>query len=222
MSGSEKQTESRETTGHPWRRALVAGVLGAALAVAFSYFVIGPRRDRSSPEAPTREQPVHKKGLERIESAAASGEASRGLRVSPGQSARSPGAARPLETTRPRKEPASAPPGVSEESVSAEDSPVNQPEQPTIAIRESSTPGELIFLVQVSSNRRREYAEAAVEELKRDGYAAEIWEVEIPEKGRWHRVVAGSFDTKAEAEELARDLRRATRWRDARVIERRR
>jgi cell division septation protein DedD len=79
---------------------------------------------------------------------------------------------------------------------------------------------EAVFVVHLSSNRVARFARAAVEELRGEGHPAEIWEVDIPGKGHWFRVVAGAFPTRGEAEELAEELRRAARWRDARVVRR--
>ena len=71
-------------------------------------------------------------------------------------------------------------------------------------IRSSVTGGE--YTVNLASFRQKTRAHRYVEDLKKQGFEAFEWEVEIPETGRWHRVSIGSFSTLKQAQLFAKEL----------------
>lgn len=62
------------------------------------------------------------------------------------------------------------------------------------------------FTVQIASYPDRELAEDEVRRMKQLGYAAFVVSSDVPERGTWHRVRLGSFQNKASADKLAREL----------------
>jgi cell division septation protein DedD len=51
------------------------------------------------------------------------------------------------------------------------------------------------YTVNLASFRGKENADRFVQELRRKGLDAFCWEINLPEKGTWHRVSVGSFPT---------------------------
>jgi hypothetical protein len=74
--------------------------------------------------------------------------------------------------------------------------------QPTV----ESPGGEENYTVILGSFKTGTQADRYVEELQEQGREAFRWHVELPDKGRWHRVCIGNFSTREEAELLARGL----------------
>lgn len=58
------------------------------------------------------------------------------------------------------------------------------------------------FAIQVYSFQDRSKAEPAIEALEKKGYPAYIVSQDLGEKGLWHRVWVGRFETKDEAAEI--------------------
>lgn len=63
------------------------------------------------------------------------------------------------------------------------------------------------YTVQTASYQEIGMARAEVKRLKKSGYAAFIASIELPGKGKWHRVRLGSFSKKGAAEKLQKTLR---------------
>jgi cell division septation protein DedD len=69
------------------------------------------------------------------------------------------------------------------------------------------TPPAGTFTVNVASFKPKQKADQYVEELKKQGIDAYVWEVNLPEKGTWHRVAVGRFPTLTEAKEYKEELK---------------
>lgn len=69
------------------------------------------------------------------------------------------------------------------------------------------TPSAGTYTINVASFQPRERADRYVEELKKLGVDAYVWEVDLPEKGKWHRVAVGHFPTLKEAKDYKEALR---------------
>ncbi|MBW2171395.1 MAG: SPOR domain-containing protein [Deltaproteobacteria bacterium] len=63
------------------------------------------------------------------------------------------------------------------------------------------------FTITLASFKPKQRADRYVEKLKKLGIDAYIWEVNLPEKGRWYRVSTGSFRTLKEAKNYKEELR---------------
>jgi septal ring-binding cell division protein DamX len=63
------------------------------------------------------------------------------------------------------------------------------------------------FTINLASFRQKQRADRYVEELKKLGLYAYNWEVNLPEKGRWHRVSIGAFPTLGVAKNYTKQLR---------------
>lgn len=64
------------------------------------------------------------------------------------------------------------------------------------------------FAIQVYSFQDKDRAELALASLSNDGYPAYIVTKDLGEKGLWHRVWVGRFQTKEEAEALLKELKK--------------
>ena len=62
------------------------------------------------------------------------------------------------------------------------------------------------YTVQIASYPDRELAEDEVRRMKKMGYAAFVVASEVPDRGTWYRVRLGSFQKKASADKLAREV----------------
>jgi cell division septation protein DedD len=51
------------------------------------------------------------------------------------------------------------------------------------------------YTVNLASFRERARADRFVQELRQKGFEAFCWEIDLPEKGKWHRVSVGNFPT---------------------------
>lgn len=58
------------------------------------------------------------------------------------------------------------------------------------------------YTINVASFRQKEGADQLVNELKKKGFEAFRWEIDLPQKGRWHRVSIGSFPTRKDANDF--------------------
>ncbi len=58
------------------------------------------------------------------------------------------------------------------------------------------------YTINVASFRQKDRAEQLVDELKREGLRAFRWEIDLPEKGKWHRVSIGNFPKRRDAEDF--------------------
>jgi cell division septation protein DedD len=63
------------------------------------------------------------------------------------------------------------------------------------------------FTITLASFRPKQRADRYVEELKKLGIDAYVWEVNLPEKGRWYRVSVGRFPTLKEAKNYKEELK---------------
>jgi hypothetical protein len=66
--------------------------------------------------------------------------------------------------------------------------------------------GEGAYTVNVGSFREKARADQHVDDLKKKGFQAFSWEIDLPQKGKWHRVSIGGFSSLSEAERFAKDL----------------
>jgi len=69
-----------------------------------------------------------------------------------------------------------------------------------------SPAGEGAYTVNVASFREKARADQHVDDLKKKGFQAFSWEIDLPQKGKWHRVSIGGFSSLSEAERFAKDL----------------
>ena len=58
------------------------------------------------------------------------------------------------------------------------------------------------YTINVGSFRERERADRFVLQLKEKGVEAFRWEIDLPDKGKWHRVSIGNFVTRKEAKDF--------------------
>jgi len=58
------------------------------------------------------------------------------------------------------------------------------------------------YTINVGSFRERERADRFVLQLKKKGFEAFCWEIDLPEKGKWHRVSIGNFLTLKDAKDF--------------------
>jgi septal ring-binding cell division protein DamX len=63
------------------------------------------------------------------------------------------------------------------------------------------------FTITLASFKPKQGADQYVEKLKKLGIDAYIWEVNLPEKGRWYRVSVGHFPTLKEAKSYKEELK---------------
>ena len=75
------------------------------------------------------------------------------------------------------------------ESVAEEDRPLE---------KKASLAGK--YTIHVASFRKKVTCDRYMKELRGQGYEAYGWEIDLPEKGRWHRVSIGAFPSRREAE----------------------
>ncbi|MFH1080972.1 MAG: SPOR domain-containing protein [Pseudomonadota bacterium] len=85
--------------------------------------------------------------------------------------------------------------------------PAVQKEPP---IKEKSTP-QGKFMVQVVSYQGRSKAEALVKKIAAMGYAVRTEVTELPDKGKWFRVVMGEFSSRPEAQKAVDAVSRKTK-----------
>jgi cell division protein FtsN len=78
--------------------------------------------------------------------------------------------------------------------------------------------GQPVFTVLTGSFRNQGNAEAEVQRLRTLGYDAHAVKVDLKAKGVWTRVLIGSWTNRAEARQMAEDVRRKTNKKDASVI----
>ena len=82
-------------------------------------------------------------------------------------------------------------------------------EQKGVEIQEKREPvvessvGGANYTVNLGSFREKIRADRYVEELEKEGLEAFRWEVDLPGKGKWHRVSIGNFSTREQAELFA-------------------
>lgn len=75
--------------------------------------------------------------------------------------------------------------------------------EPVKAAPSNGTPR---YTVQISAYQEKGMAEDEVRNMKKRGYAAFIASADLPEKGLWYRVRLGSFQSKASAEKLQKEI----------------
>jgi cell division septation protein DedD len=63
------------------------------------------------------------------------------------------------------------------------------------------------FTVNLASFKPKERADQYAEKLKKIGIDAFVWEVDLPEKGKWYRVAVGRFPTLEEAKNYKEKLK---------------
>jgi cell division protein FtsN len=78
--------------------------------------------------------------------------------------------------------------------------------------------GHPVFTVLTGSFRTQSNADAEVQRLRTLGYDAHAVKVDLKAKGVWTRVLIGSWTNRAEARQMAEDVRRKTNKKDASVI----
>jgi cell division septation protein DedD len=75
------------------------------------------------------------------------------------------------------------------------------------------TPRAGSYAINLASFRDKERADRFVQELKKKGFEAFRWEVNLPGKGRWHRVSIGNFPTRKEAKDFVRQKKLKDKFR---------
>jgi cell division septation protein DedD len=68
------------------------------------------------------------------------------------------------------------------------------------------------YTINLASFRQKERADQLVQQLREQDIDAFRWEIDLPEKGRWHRVSTGNFPTRKEAEDYAKQTNLADRF----------
>ena len=89
---------------------------------------------------------------------------------------------------------------------SPEPAPAEQQKQPARVVTPASDEGGK-FTVQVASFNGVSQANERISSLRAAGFDARSTEVEIPGRGKWHRVHVGRFSTREEAAKVAAQLR---------------
>jgi len=74
-------------------------------------------------------------------------------------------------------------------------------------IKEASEPHSSNYAVQVLSTQNLNDARLAERTLKAKGFPAQIFEVDLGDKGKWYRVYVGPYKSEAEAGWVAKDVR---------------
>jgi cell division septation protein DedD len=69
------------------------------------------------------------------------------------------------------------------------------------------TPPAGTYTVNLASFKPKERADQYAEKLKNIGIDAFVWEVDLPEKGKWYRVAVGRFSTLEEAKDYKEKLK---------------
>ena len=68
------------------------------------------------------------------------------------------------------------------------------------------TPPSGTYTITLASFKPKHGADQYVEKLKKLGIDAYVWEVNLPEKGKWHRVSVGRFPSLKEAKSYTKEL----------------
>jgi cell division septation protein DedD len=110
--------------------------------------------------------------------------------------------------------------GATDEPITVEEQEAvpEEPEETVVASKPLETPqvetppaGTLLtpgaYTINTASFRDKENADRYVEELKELGIDAFNWEIDLGEKGKWHRVSVGGFTTREEAQDYADELK---------------
>jgi cell division septation protein DedD len=82
--------------------------------------------------------------------------------------------------------------GMAEENTESEPA-IPEEKRPDSIGELGAQPGS--YTVNLGSFREKENADRFVRELKKEGLEAFCWEIDLPEKGKWHRVSVGNFPT---------------------------
>jgi len=69
-----------------------------------------------------------------------------------------------------------------------------------------AAPSRETFEVQAAAYREKDSANQLVKRLARFGFSAQVVMRDIPERGRWYRVIAGGFDNREKAEGAAEQM----------------
>jgi cell division septation protein DedD len=69
------------------------------------------------------------------------------------------------------------------------------------------TPAAGTYTVTLASFKPKERADRYLDKLKKIGIDAYVWEVDLPEKGKWYRVSVGHFPTLDEAKNYKEELK---------------
>jgi cell division septation protein DedD len=109
----------------------------------------------------------------------------------------------PAEKKAPAPEPAAEPKQAVEETDKGVETSAVAERRPVSALEK---PSAGIFTINVASFKTQPSADRYVEELKKVGIDAYVWEVNLPEKGKWHRVAVGHFPTLQEAKDHKEEL----------------
>jgi DedD protein len=111
-----------------------------------------------------------------------------------------------LASRRPAQKTVSLPvegkPGLPEAGTVAE-APV--PQKPAVQKPAAVMAGD--YVIQVASSKDKQRAEALRDRLAAKGYAAFVEQADLGEKGIWHRVFAGPYSTKDDAEKIITALK---------------
>jgi outer membrane biosynthesis protein TonB len=78
---------------------------------------------------------------------------------------------------------------------------------PTVPDKETS-PAKGIYTIHVSSFKQQQYAQEQIEHLRKLGFDAYLETVDLGKKGIWHRVKAGHYVTRAEAEQAIKIIQK--------------
>jgi cell division septation protein DedD len=125
----------------------------------------------------------------------------------------------PAETKAPPLKPAETKPPVEEKAPAPEvkaepKAVVEKPAKGAEVVAETKTkpaaapetPAADTFTVNLASFKPKERADHYAEKLKKIGIDAFVWEVDLPEKGKWYRVAVGRFPTLEEAKNYKEQL----------------
>ena len=84
---------------------------------------------------------------------------------------------------------------------------------------EDASPGSRVFTVHLESFKNPQAAQKRVENLKAMGIEAFSQEAQVPEKGKFYRVLAGKFQDRASAKSFLEDLEKKGAIEKGRVLE---
>jgi cell division septation protein DedD len=112
----------------------------------------------------------------------------------------------PVEKKAPTPEVAVAPKEVAEKPAKkaevVADAKSERPSAPAV-----ETPPAGTYTVTLASFKTKERADHYLDKLKKIGIDAYVWEVDLPEKGKWYRVSVGRFPTLEEAKNYKEELK---------------
>jgi len=126
---------------------------------------------------------------------------------------------KPESPQPPPTEPAKAPPAITKAAVppvavGTQGKVIEKPEKAAEPTAIAGSEGPSIqgkpragtYTINLASFRQRQSADRHVEKLEKLGITPFIWEVDLGDKGKWHRVSVGGFSTLGEAKDYKKEL----------------